>query len=275
MNINALNADELVKSLENRGEGSVISAIIILFVGLIVLKILMVVLRKILDRTRMDKVLHNFVLNCIKVAYLVILGVTVLSSLGIPTSTFVTVLASMGIAIALALKDSLTNFAGGMLIMLTKPFSQGDLISTNGVDGRVQHIDLLNTKLLTLNYRIISIPNGMVANNTLINYSASPERRIDIQCGIAYGEDIARVRKVVFDVIAGSDLFLQDKKNRVGVAEHGDNAIILDIQAWCHPDNFFDARYYLREEIVNAFAREGIEIPFPQLVIHGDIGDFE
>ena len=243
-------------------------AVIITAVGLLFLKILLVFVRRTLKRSHLDDVLHVFVINTIKAVGLTILGITVLSSLGVPTSTFVTVIAACGAAVALALKDSLGNFAGGILILINKPFKQGDLIASNGVEGRVQHIDLLYSTLLTLNYQIITIPNGLVANNTVVNYSMAQRRRIDIKAGISYEADIEAARHSIIDAIQKDDHFLKDPLPFVGVAEHGDSAVVLDVFAWCETENYFPARYALLELVKNTLDEAGIEIPFPQIVVH-------
>lgn len=272
------NLEEMQTSAFTRifGDGMLSKAVIaaiILLVGLLLLKILLVLVRRTLRRSRLDDVLHVFVINTIKVVYLVILGITLLSSLGVPTSTFVTVIAACGAAVALALKDSLSNFAGGILILINKPFKQGDLIASNGVEGRVQHIDLLYSTLLTLNYQTITIPNGLVANNTIVNYSMAQRRRIDIKAGISYSADIETARQCIIEAVRKDAHFLQDPLPFVGVAEHGDSAVILDVQVWCETEKYFPARYALLELVKNTLDEAGIEIPFPQITIHEEKED--
>lgn len=266
--------DAISSLLENSIIVKAASALVMFLVGLMLLKILLIFVRRTLERSRLDQVLYTFVVNTVKVVCLILLVITVLTHLGVPTGSFVTVIAAGGAAIALALKDSLGNFAGGILIMVQKPFRQGDLISSNGVEGRVQHIDLLYTTLLTLNYQTITIPNGLLANNTIINYSMSECRRIDVQVGISYSSDIEQARRCILDVITRSGSYLDSPAPLVGVAEHGDSAVILDVQAWCETERFFNARYELRESIKKAFDEAGIEIPFTQITIHNDIEDF-
>ncbi len=275
MNADTINLETIGKMMEDSILGKILSALLILAVGMLLLHILLKIIKRALDKSTLDQVLHKFIINTVKVIGVILLLITVLTHLGVPTGSFVTVIAAGGAAIALALKDSLGNFAGGILIMLHKPFRQGDLISSNGVEGRVQHIDLLYTTLLTLNYQTITLPNGLLANNTIVNYSMSERRRIDVKASIAYATDIERARQCILDTIAQSSSFLVYPAPFVGVAEHGDSAVILDVQVWCETEHFFAARYELLESIKNAFDEAGIEIPFPQITIHNDIGDFE
>lgn len=274
MNTDSINMESISSLLEDSILGRIISALLITLIGMLLLYILLKIIRRALEKSSMDQVIHTFIINTVKVVGAILLIITVLSNLGVPTGSFVTVIAACGAAVALALKDSLGNFAGGILIMLHNPFRQGDLISSNGVDGRVQHIDLLYTTLLTLNYQTITIPNGLLANNTIVNYSMSERRRIDVRVGIAYATDIEKARHCILDMISRSASFLVYPAPFVGVAEHGDNAVILDVQVWCETENFFPARYELLESIKNAFDEAGIEIPFPQITIHNDIGNF-
>ncbi len=269
-----LNFDSISRMFDDTLLGRVLSALLILILGMLLLKIILTIVRRSLEKSSLDQVLHTFVINTIKVIGVIIMLITALNVLGVPTGSFVTVLAAGGAAIALALKDSLGNFAGGILILLHKPFKQGDLISSNGVEGRVQNINLLYTTLMTLNYQTITLPNGLLANNTIINYSMAERRRIDLRVAIAYSEDIEKARQCLLDVLSRSASFLAFPEPVIGVAEHGDSGVILDVLVWCETEHFFDARYELLESIKNAFDEAGIEIPFPQITIHNDIGDF-
>ena len=254
--------------VDNSSAGVLVQAVVVLLIGLIAIKILLRVTRKVLARTLIDSALYTFIVNTIKVISLAILIVTVLSLLGIPTSTFVTVIAAVGAAVALAVQDSLSNFAGGLLIMISKPFVRGDLIESGGIMGKVQEIDLLYSKLITYDNKIICMPNSVLANNTLINYFGQELRRIDLKVGVSYEADIDHVKTVIRQVIESSDLLLTEPAPMIGVSDFADSGIIYDAFAWCRSEQFFDAKFGFYENLKKAFDREGIEIPYPQVVVH-------
>ena len=256
--------------LDNYRIGTLIEMAIVLLIGLILIKILLVITRRMLTRSMIDSVLYTFILNCVKVACLIILVITVLSVAGIPTSTFITVLAAAGAAIALAVQDSLSNFAGGLLILLSKPFVRGDLIESGGITGKVQEINLLYSRLVTYDNKIICMPNSALANNTLINYFGADLRRIDVKVGVSYQSDIDKVKSVIMQVIENTEILLSEPKPMVGVSDLADSAVIYDAFTWCRSDDYFQARYSLYENLKKAFDREGIEIPYPQIVLHAD-----
>ena len=256
--------------LDNNWLGLLMEIIAVLIIGLVLIKILLVVTRRMLTRSVIDSVLYTFILNCVKVACLIVLVITVLSIAGIPTSTFITVLAAAGAAVALAVQGSLSNFAGGLLILFSKPFVRGDLIESGGITGKVQEINLLYSKLITYDNKIICMPNSTLANNTLINYFGADLRRIDAKVGVSYEADVEKVKSVIMQVARESELLLEEPKPLIGVSEFGDSAVIFDAYVWCRSDDYFSARYSLYENLKKAFDREGIEIPYPQAVLHTD-----
>lgn len=263
---------QILKAFEDDNFGSLLQAAAAFVIGLVIIKIILITVRKVLARSAIDSVLYKFIINSIKIICFIVLILTVLNWVGVPTSTLVTVIAAAGAAIALAVKDSLSNFAGGLLIMVNKPFSQGDYIEVdiNDITGKVQEIDLLYSKLITFDNKIISIPNSILANNAVTNYSGADARRIDIQVGAGYDCDIDKVKSVIRKVIDGSDYFHRDPEPVIGVSEYADSAVIYDTFVWCDTDIYYDARYYLLENIKKSFDSEGIDIPYPQIVVHVD-----
>ena len=246
----------------------IVGSIIILILGLIAIKIVERVLRKGLKRSKLDGVLHTFIINTAKVILYIVLLVTVLGQLGVKTTTFITMLGACGAAIALALKDSLSNFAGGILIIVNKPFVKGDLIDACGVSGKVEKIDLLYSTLITGDNKVISIPNGSLAADVVVNYSEANLRRIDCKFGIGYDADIAQAKSIIASIIEKSPLLLSDPEPVIGVTNHGDNAVELDVFVWCKTDDYHPARYGLYEDVKNAFDANGVSIPYPQVVVH-------
>lgn len=248
----------------------VAASVLVLVIGIIAIKIVEHVLRKALKRSKLDGVLHTFIINTAKVALWIVLLVTVLGQLGVKTTTFITMLGACGAAIALALKDSLSNFAGGILIIVNKPFVRGDLIDACGVSGKVEKIDLLYSTLITADNKVISIPNGSLSADVVINYSEANVRRVDCKFGIGYDADIAQAKQIIASIIEKSPLFMNDPAPVIGVTNHGDNAVELDVFAWCKTEDYHPARYSLYEEVKNAFDANGVSIPYPQVVVHFD-----
>ena len=246
----------------------IISLALIVIVGLIILKIILHVVRRALNRSSLDDVLHSFIISCIKVVYIIMLIMTVAGYMGIPMTPFITVMGACGAAVALALKDSLGNFAGGILILISRPFKKGDFVECSGYTGRVQEINLLYSTLDAAG-KTITIPNGLIANQTLVNLSNNDKRKLDCAFGISYDSDIDKAKEIIRRVIEDAPYF--DAVNTppaIGVTEHADSAVIINAYVWCSNDDYYDARYYLMEGVKKAFDKEGIEIPFPQVTVH-------
>lgn len=236
--------------------------------GYIVIRILLKIVKKFLDKSTLDVSLHTFILNSLKAVLWIILIVTIFGVLGIPTSTFVAVLGAGGAAIALALKDSLGNIAGGIIILVTKPFKQGDFIDITEVAGVVEHIDLLYTTLKTFDNKVVRVPNGKLTTAVMVNYSTENTRRVDCKFGIGYDDDIAKAKDVLLAVAESNPDIFTDPEPFVGVAGHGDSAVEIDMKVWCTNDNYWSVKYFLEENVKLAFDEAGISIPYPQVDVH-------
>lgn len=243
-------------------------AVGILIAGLILIKCILYVAAKALSRSRVDAVLHPFFLNTAKVVMWIVVLLTALNYLGIPPTAFLTVLGAAGVAIALALKDSLGNFAGGILIILTKPFSKGDLIELPQATGTVQQIDLLYTTMTTFDNKIITVPNGVLANSVITNYTKAEKRRVDCTFTVGYETDIAEARQILLNVAAQNEKIYTDPAPVTGLAEHRDSALALDLKVWCRTEDYWDVYYYLQENVKLAFDVADISIPFLQVDVH-------
>lgn len=246
----------------------VMGALIIMIVGLVAIKILLKVEKKALSKSKLDPALHLFVLRGTKVVLLVILVIMVLQNLGVSTSSLIAVLGAGGAAIALALKDSLGNVAGGILILLNKPFNRGDCIEIQGsaaVTGIVDSIDLMTTRLNTFDNKIVTVPNGSITTAVLINYSTADIRRVDCSFNVGYNSNIEKVKNILTDVAAGCDAILKDRDPVIGVADQAESALVIDLKVWCRNDDYYNVKYYLEENVKTAFDAEGIEIPYRQV----------
>ena len=259
---------KVISLLENGLGSRIISSVLILLGGLILMKVATYFMKKVLKRSALDAALYTFIINTARVLMWVVLIITLLSNLGVPTTTFITVVGACGAAIALALKDSLSNFAGGVLIIVNKPFEKGDYIETAGIGGKVEKIDLLYSTLVTLDNKVISIPNGKLSSDVVVNFSRADRRRVDTKFSIGYNDDIGQAKAVIRSIIKKANLFFDDPEPTIGVSSYGDNAVEIEVLAWCKTENYYPAKYYLQEEVKKAFDKNGIEIPYPQLVIH-------
>lgn len=252
--------DQLMGHLEN-----IISALLILIIGLVVIKLILHVVRKTLEKSSIDEVLYHFIIKMAKIALWVILILLIMECFGFKASSLLTMLAAAGAAIALALKDSLANVAGGIMILINKPFSQDDYVDINGATGKVKKIDLFVTHLHTYDNKVVTIPNGIVNTSILTNYTQEDLRRVDCKFSVSYDSDIAEVKEILSGIAESNPMILKEPEPVIGVAEHGDSGIIMDLLAWCSTDDYYTVKYYLEEEVKLAFDKAGIDIPFPQM----------
>ncbi len=234
--------------------------------GFIAATILMAITRHLLHRSnRVDNMLTSFVVNVVKVACIIIIIAICLDTLGVNMGTIVAVLGAAGAAIALALKDSLSNVAGGLMIIITQPFKKGDLINIGEYRGRVQEIDLFLTTLRTLNYQVITIPNGLVNTSILVNESREEQRRVDLTFGISYESDVQLAKEIMAKVCEDCSLILEEPAPGIGVRENSDSAVVLDLMAWCKTEDYFKVDYFLKENVRLAFEKQGVEVPYPHV----------
>lgn len=239
----------------------------ILLAGYIVIRILCSVIRRALIRSKLDEVLYAFILNCIRVLLWILVIMTALPYMGLDIKAFLTALGAAGVAVALALKDSLGNFAGGVLIIISKPFKKGDYIEDYQTAGQVEKIDLLYTTLITFDNKIITIPNGKLANSTIVNYTRSETRRVDLAFAVTYRDDIMKVKDILLAVAESSPLILSEQAPLIGVANQGEGKVEVDLKVWCKTEDYLDVKYYLQEQVKLAFDEADIKLAYPQLEI--------
>ena len=239
--------------------------VLTVIIGLIIIRIVMKLTRKWLDKSDADPSVYTFVKNAVKVICIIILVTMCLGMIGIPMSTVIAVLGAAGAAIALALKDSLANIAGGLMIIITKPFNKDDLIDVGEVSGKVEKIDLFLTTLKTYDNKTITIPNGLINTSILINHSRETKRRVDCTFSISYKNDIGKAKEILAAVCDACPEIIREPEPLIGVANHGDSAIIMDVKAWCETDDYWDVKYFLEENVKIAFDENDIEIPYPQM----------
>lgn len=245
-----------------------IAAILVLFVGFKLVKLLVRFLEKRDFFAKLDSNIQLLIRNAVMVIFDIIVVIISVEILGIPSATIIAVLGSCGLAIGLALQGGLSNIAGGVIIMLFKPFHTGDFISTPMGDGTVEDIGIFYTKLITPDNVGINIPNSVISNSTVSNLSAKDTRRIDIELSIAYGADIDLAKKVLLASAESHELVLRDPPPAAFVTSQADSAVMLTLRVWVERENYWDVKFDLTEDTKKAFDRFNIEIPFPQLDVH-------
>ena len=248
----------------------VVFAIVTFLIGVQVIKLIRRIVQKALTRANAEKGVLQFLDSLLKVVLYVILVFLIATSFGVSVAGVVTLLGSAGVAIGLSLQGSLSNLAGGVLILLLKPFKVGDYIieDTKGNEGTVTEIQMFYTKLTTPDGKVIVLPNGTLANNSLTNVTANPERRLDLKIGIAYSADLKRAKEVAEQVVRTQEHILQEQPVMVFVDSLGDSEVVLGVRCYVPGGNYWDVRWALTERLKLAFDENGIEIPFPQLDVH-------
>lgn len=248
----------------------VLAALVAFFIGRLVIRWIRKIVRRSFERSGADKGVEQFVDSLLKYGLYALLVFSLISSLGFDTTSVAAVLASGGVAIGLALQGSLSNFAGGVLILLLKPFVVGDYIieDSNGKEGTVKEIQIFYTKLSTIDNKTIVIPNGMLTNNSITNATAKDERQLDLRVGISYDADIRQAKSVIENLLIKDECIIKNEQINVFVHELADSAVVLGIRAWVKNEEYWETRWRLLEEIKILLDENGIEIPYPQMAVH-------
>lgn len=247
---------------------SIVTAVLTLVVGLWIIKFINKMVKRFFQKADYDESLESFLQSFISIGLKIMLFVLVITQLGVQSSSLVAIIGAAGLAIGLALQGSLANFAGGVLILVFKPFKVGDFISAQGVDGTVKEITIFTTKLSTFGNQIAIVPNGQLSNNNIINYNAQDTRRDKIAVGIGYDSDIKLAKDILLKICTENENILKDPAPEVYVAELADSSVNLSLRFWAKNDVFWAAHFHVMEEIKTRFDAAGIEIPFPQRVFH-------
>lgn len=245
----------------------IVLALIFFFLGRIAIKWIRKLTRKMLERSNVDKGVETFVDSLLKFMLYGILLFTIATKFGFDTASVAALIASAGVAAGLAVQGSLSNFAGGILILLLKPFVVGDYIieDNHGDEGTVKEIQLFYTKLLTVDNRTVVIPNGMLTNNSLTNVTHMDERKLELKVSISYESDLLKAKAVLADLIQKESRIMQDKEHRIFVDELGDDGVILGMRCWVSTEDYWNVRWDMLEGIKLTFDRESIVIPYRQM----------
>ena len=247
---------------------NLVLAIIILVVGLWVIRLINKGVARFFEKKDYEITLERFIQSFVHYTLRVLLFVVVITQLGVKTSSLIAMLGAAGLAIGLALQGSLANFAGGVLLLVFKPFKVGDWISAQGIDGTVKEISIFQTKLNTFGNQVAVIPNGQLSNGSIINYNAEGMRRDNFTVGIGYQSNIKTAKEILLSICHDHPGIVQDPAPEVVVNDLGDSAVNLSLRFWAKNEDFWAAHFYVVEETKNRFDQYQIEIPFPQQVIH-------
>lgn len=246
----------------------IVTAAAIWIIGKWIAEKLTGVLRKVMARAGIDVMLVQFLGNIINTVLLVVVIIAALDHLGVPTTSMLAVFGAAGLAVGLALKDSLGNFASGVMLITFRPFKVGDFIEAGGISGVPEEIRIFSTVMRTPDNRLIIVPNGQIANGVIINYNAKPTRRLDLVFGIDYGDDIHKAKSIIERIIGEDDRILKDPAPLVAVGELADSSVNINVRPWVNTEDYWTVRADLLEKIKLAFDAEGVTIPFPQRDVH-------
>lgn len=246
---------------------ALLTCAIILVIGLILIKVLMAIIVKALKKSKVDVTLHKFLISSIKISLYALLAVVILDTWGIKMSSIIAVFSVCGLALSLAVKDSLANVAGGIIVLFSKPFEVGDYIKIDSVEGTVIHINILHTKLNTFDNKAIYIPNGQVSDEKIINYTREESRRLDLVFSISYHNDFEQAKKLISRIIDAHPLALKDPAPLVRVCEFASSSVNIAVKVWVKSSDYWSLNYDLLEQVKHKFDEEGISIPFAQMEV--------
>ena len=246
----------------------ILLAIVVFLVGRWIVRRLNKLLAKILEKRHVEASLSTFVKSLVNITLTLLLIIVVIGVLGIETSSFIALFASAGVAIGMALSGTLQNFAGGVMILLFKPFKVGDTIEAQGQSGTVREIQIFNTILATPDNKIIIIPNGGLSTGLLKNYSREATRRVDWEFGIAYGDDYTKAKAVIARLLDADGRVLKDPAYFIALTSLGESSVNIVVRAWVNAGDYWGVYFDMNEKVYKTFAEENLNIPFPQLDVH-------
>jgi small conductance mechanosensitive channel len=245
-----------------------IGAIITLIIGWWIIGIIQRSVRKSFEKREMEPSLRGFLNSMIGILLKILLLISVIGMVGVQMTSFIAILGAAGLAVGMALSGTLQNFAGGVIILLFKPFKVGDYIEAQGHSGSVNEIQIFNTILKTPDNKTIIIPNGGLSTGSMINYSTEPQRRVDFVFGIGYGDDVDKAKAVIQQLIDGDERILKDPAPFIAVSELADSSVNLVVRVWAEASNYWGIHFDMHEKVYKTFDKEGLNIPFPQMDLH-------
>lgn len=245
-------------------------ALAIFIIGRWVAKLIVKLLEKLLARANMDEILIKFVSSIVSSLLLLFIIIAALDQLGVNTTSLIALIGAAGLAVGLALQNSLQNFAAGVMLIVFRPFTKGDFVEAGGVAGVVDAISILSTTLHTGDNRVVIVPNGSIYGGAITNYSARDTRRVDMAFGIGYDDDIKKAKEIMQDIVTNHEMVLADPEPLIAVSELADSSVNFHVRPWVNSGDYWAAMFDITEQIKLAFDENGISIPYPQMDIHMD-----
>lgn len=262
-----LDPGSLLKTILEIGM-NLLLAITVLVIGFWLAKVLSRGVEKVMIKRNSDKSLTSFMRSLISGLVKTLVIVTAITQLGIEMTSFVAILGAAGLAIGMAFSGTLSNFAGGVMILMFKPFKAGDFVKVQGEEGIVDEVQIFNTFLKTTDNKVIILPNGPVANGNIVNYTRSDKRRVDWKFGIAYGDDLKVAKELLARFIKEDDRILLDPEPFIGLGELGDSSVNIIVRVWTKTEDYWDVFFKMNERVYTEFGDAGLSIPFPQMDVH-------
>jgi len=248
--------------------GKLLIALLIFYAGKWIIKQITRFLRKVFDRRIEDIALRSFLINMINIIFFTILIIVIFNIVGTKAVSLAALIGSVGLAIGLAVKDNLANFAGGVMLLFNKPFKGGDYIEAQNLEGKVQSVGILYTTLVTFDNKTIHIPNGPLSTGNIVNYTAQATRRVDVSVNVEYGSDVELVKSLLLEIADRHPLILKDPAPFSRMVKMNDSSIDFVLRVWTATDDFWTVTYDLNEQIYETLNANGLNIPFPQMTIH-------
>lgn len=243
-------------------------AIITLIIGLWVIKLITKGVSRLMDKKEMDATLKPFIISLLSALLKVMLVISVIGMIGVQMTSFIAILGAAGLAVGMALSGTLQNFAGGVMILIFKPFKVGDVLEAQGYLGVVKEIQLFNTIMLSLDNKTIIIPNGGLSTSSMVNYSTQPTRRVDMTFGIGYTDDIDKAKGILDGLLANHPKVLKDPAHFIALSELADSSVNFTVRAWVNAADYWEVYFYMQETVKKEFDKNEIGIPFPQRDVH-------
>lgn len=247
---------------------NIVLALLIFYLGRMIVGFITRGLRNVLQRQEVDKTLETFVCNLVRISLMVVVIIAAISQIGIETTSFIAIFGAAGLAVGLALQGSLSNFAAGVLIVLFRPYRVGDFIEAAGISGVVEQVQILTTILRTGDNKQVIVPNSQIMNSIITNYSAKDTRRVDMVVGVSYDDDLDKVRKTLEELVAADERILDDPACTIAVSELADSSVNFVLRPWVNTADYWPVKFDLTEAIKKRFDHDGISFPFPQQDVH-------
>ena len=247
---------------------SILLALVIFLVGRFLIGLINKLAARMMERKHLDASIQSFLKSFINILLTILLLISVVSALGVNTTSFAALLASAGVAVGMALSGNLQNLAGGIIILLFKPYKVGDYVDAQGVSGTVKEIQIFHTILQTVDHKVIYVPNGALSSGSVVNYSLSENRRIEWSIGVEYGTDAEKVKSTLLSIASADGRILQDPAPFIALSGLGESSVDFVLRAWVKNADYWDVYFDLNRQIYEVFGQKGISFPFPQMVVH-------